>query len=454
MTAVALSAGALSAGLLVAPSATAAPSPAMAGTDSTPSTVAAEWLAGELTNGVIITKNGPDIGLTLDAGMALSTVPRQGVHITAISNALETRLADYVGDGTKESYAGALAKAATFVRVAAKNPTSFGGRNLVTELEQRTADVPADPAAKPQEAAYAGRIFDQSESGNFANVVGQSYAVRALTLAKSTEAAAARDFLLKQQCSSGAFRLNFAKADVPNQSCTDGVAGSEADPDATALAMINLVESGDTSQAVKDALAKANTWLAARQRGSGAVRSAGTDAQINTNTTSLAAYAFGLLKNRGPAMKAALWVRKNQPVYKYKCRTALTKDTGAVAYRKDRINASTTTGLTADTRDEWRRATAQAVLGLQFAPASNDVFRIQSVRKEARAGDRPQFRVFGIAPGESACMQVKGDFKAIKGKTSGGAIVRKLKLPVGNQRRVALVKTSSDEARTSIRVRN
>ena len=43
------------------------------------------------------------------------------------------------------------------------------------------ADVPADPTKEPQAAAFAGRIFDKSESGNFANVVGQSYAVRALT---------------------------------------------------------------------------------------------------------------------------------------------------------------------------------------------------------------------------------------------------------------------------------
>ena len=94
------------------------------------------------------------------------------------------------------------------------------------------------------------------------------------------------------------------------------------------------------------------------------------------------------------------------------------------------------------------------MLGLQFAPASNDDLRIESVRREARAGDRVQFRVFGLAPGESACLQVKGDFKRVKGKKSGEKIVRKLQLPTGNQRRVALVKTSDDEARTSLRVRN
>ncbi|GAA5123305.1 hypothetical protein GCM10023339_42970 [Alloalcanivorax gelatiniphagus] len=458
--AVALSTMALGAGLLAAPPASAEPSPALraakaaATTDSTPSTIAAEWIAGELSNGLMPGKTGPDFGLTIDAGLALSTVASQGGTVTAINNSLEPRIGEYVGDGTKESYAGALAKAATFARTAKRNPTSYGGVNLIARLEERTANVPADPAAEPQAAAFAGRVFDKSEFGNFANVVGQSYAVRALSLAGSAEAGAARDFLLKQQCASGYFRLNLAKADVPNQSCTEGTAGSEADPDATALAVINLVESGDKGAAVQGALAKAGTWLAARQRGSGAIRSAGAGASINTNSTALGGYALGLLKNRDAALKAALWIRKNQPVDKYKCRTALTKDTGAVAYRRDRVTAATTTGIPADARDEWRRATAQAILGLQFAPASKDDLRIVSVKRQARSGDRVQFEVFGLAPSESACMQVKGDFLRVKGKKSGAKIVRKLQLPAGNQRRVALVKTSDDEARTSLRVRN
>ena len=91
-------------------------------------------------------------------------------------------------------------------------------------------------------------------------------------------------------------------------------------------------------------------------------------------------------------------MRKNQPVDKYKCRTALTKDTGAVAFRKDRSKAAKAGGIPADGRDEWRRATAQAILGLQFAPASKDKFRIESVRTQARAGERVQFRVYGLAP--------------------------------------------------------
>ncbi|MBL0747228.1 prenyltransferase/squalene oxidase repeat-containing protein [Nocardioides baculatus] len=458
--AVALSTVALGAGVLAAPPATADASSALrsakAGikTDSTPSNVAADWITDELTNGLMVGQNGPDLGLTLDTGLALVSVPDRDAGVAAINTAFKPRLNEYVGDGTKESYAGALGKAAAFARGAGENPIDYGGVNLVARLEERTADVPADPTKEPQAAAFAGRIFDKSESGNFANVVGQSYAVRELSLARSAEAAAARDFLLKQQCASGYFRLNFDKANVPSQSCVEGAPGSEADTDATALAMINLIESNDTSAPVKAALDKASAWLVDKQRNSGALRSSGDGAQINTNTTALGGYALGLMRQSDAAQKAALWVRKNQPVDKYKCRTALTSDTGVVAFRKDRIKGASTTGIPADARDEWRRATAQAILGLQFAPASKDRFRIEAVRKQARAGERVQFRVYGLAPSESACMQVKGDFFRVKGKKTGNKIVRKLQLPTGNQRRVGLVKTSDDEARTTILVRN
>lgn len=434
------------AGVLVAPPATAAPSaPGLTGTDDTASQIAADWLAGELTNGLMVGKFGPDFGLTIDTGLALSSVGN-GPAVAAINSAFEPRVAEYVGDGTKESYAGPLAKAATFARAAKENPTSYGNVNLVTRLEERTADASA--------GATAGRISDKSEFGDFANVVGQSYAVRALSLANSQEAAAARDFLLKQQCPSGFFRLSFDKAASATQSCAEGVAGSQPDPDVTSIAVINLVESRDNTPAVRDALAKAGSWLAARQRGSGAFRGGTGTAVINTNSTSLGGYALGLLKNRAAALKAAIWVRKLQPVDKFKCRTALTKDTGAVAYRKEAVATAKTAGITADARDQWRRATAQAVLGLQFAPASNDDLRIESVRREARAGDRPQFRVFGVSPGERACVQVKGDFRRVIGKRSGDKIVRKLQMPTGNARRVVLVKTADDQARTSLRVRN
>ena len=168
---VALSTVALGAGVLAAPPASADPSPALRAakaaapaTDSTPSTIAAQWIAGELTNGLLVGKFGADLGLTIDTGMALSTVAEQGATVTAINDALEPRIAEYIGDGKKESYAGATAKAAAFARTAKKNPTSYGGRNLVAELEARTADATTTTGTPPVTTPnpLAGRISDKS----------------------------------------------------------------------------------------------------------------------------------------------------------------------------------------------------------------------------------------------------------------------------------------------------
>lgn len=434
-----LATAALSTSTLVAPS-SAAPTGAVPRTDATPSREAASWLTEELEGGLMVGKFGPDLGLTIDTGLALGSVgDRDTVDI--ISDSLELRIGDYVGDGTKESYAGPLAKAATFAQEARRNPADYGGVNLVTRLEARVADS----------GPTAGRISDLSQYGDFANVIGQSYAVRALSRARSAEADEARAYLLQQQCASGYFRLQLGTTGSASQACTEGTAGSAPDPDATALAVINLVESGDRSQAVRDALTKAGTWLAARQRRSGGFRGGSGTAVLNTNTTSLAGYALGRLKNRAAATKAAVWVRRLQPVDKMQCRSALSKDTGAVAYRASAVTAARTNGI-GDARDEWRRATAQAVLGLQFAPAATEVLRVEAARPRARAGERVQFRVHGVAPGERACIQVKGDFRRIVGKGSGGAVARKLEMPSGTHTRVALVKVVDQTARTSVRV--
>lgn len=435
-----LAAAAMSTSVFVAPSSAETSAAPTTKTDDTPSRVAASWLAGELENGLMVGDFGTDYGLTIDTGLALSAVS-DATTVKAITTALEPKIGEYIGDGTKESYAGALAKAATFALAARRNATDYGGVNLITRLEARTADT----------GATAGRISDLSAYGDYANVIGQSYAVRALSRAGSAEADAARDFLLKQQCTSGYFRLQLDKATSATQSCVEGGAGSGPDPDATSLAVINLVESGDKSKAVKDALAEAGTWLAGRQLRSGAFRGGTSTAVANSNSTSLAGYALGLLKNRDAAQRAAVWVRKLQPVDKRRCRSALTKDTGAVAYRASSVAAGRTGGI-GDARDEWRRATAQAVLGLQFAPASTDSLLVEPARPRAVAGNRLKFRVQGLAPGERACIQVKGDFKRIVGRRSGAAITPRLRMPVGNRTRVVLVKTVNDASRTSVRV--
>ena len=62
-------------------------------------------------------------------------------------------------------------------------------------------------------------------------------------------------------------------------------------------------------------------------------------------------------------------MRKQQPVDTNRCRSALTKDTGAIAYEAKAVKAARNNGLTdGDVRGQWRRATAQAMAVLQWAP--------------------------------------------------------------------------------------
>lgn len=465
-----------------APAATSAPVPRPA-TDDTPVNIAAKWLTGELDNGLMVGKS-PDYGLTLDTGFALDHAGETRA-LLAIRNALEPKLGEYIGTG-KEVYAGPTAKAAVFARIARANPTSYGGFNLITRLEGQVQDAPKttpppspspspSPTATPTEtptvtptttptttptatptpetSLATGRLFDTSEHGDHANVVGQAYAVRALSLAGSSETDEALAFLLQQQCASGGFRLGFSKPGDAAQGCVEGPAGDVADPDATALAVINLVGSHEKAKPVQDALARARTWLAGQQRGNGAFRGGEGARRVNTNTTSLAGHALGLLGDSSAASRAAVWVRKRQPVDKYKCRSAVTRELGAVAYRPAAMRAARTDGITAEVTDEWRRATAQAVAVLEYAPNSPQALNISSGQKRARGGERVHFRVHGIAPGERVCIQIKREFKRATGKLTGGKVVRTLRVPFTNRGRFAIVKTADDRDRFWIRIR-
>ena len=80
------------------------------------------------------------------------------------------------------TYAGATAKAAVLALVRDKNPRTFGGVDLVTQLEGRVATA----------APITGRIEDAYDpadpfGGDFANVIGQAYAARALSAGRQSQ---------------------------------------------------------------------------------------------------------------------------------------------------------------------------------------------------------------------------------------------------------------------------
>ena len=220
----------------------------------------------------------------------------------------------------------------------AQDPTAFGGTDLVARLEGLTTD--AGPSA--------GRIADQSEYGDYANTIGQAFAASGLDAAGSTEAAAATTYLLDQQCSAGWFRLLFTTdATAADQSCDGGVASgaSKADPDTTSLAVILLADQAD-DPTVAAALAKAEAWLLDQQHDDGSFGGGTSTEAANSNSTGLAGWALGLRGHTAEAERAAVWVRGLQAADTAPCTTALTGETGAIAYDAAAFETGRTEGIT------------------------------------------------------------------------------------------------------------
>ncbi len=180
------------------------------------------WLATQLTDGVIHndTYDFDDLGMTLDIGLSMGEVGGDEALVRQLRSAMSTRIEEYVTGGAYGDpafrLAGELAKSLVFAQVSGADPATYGGYDLVTELERTVTTS----------GASAGRVVNYSPApgwGDYANSFSQALAVRGLSVAGSALAAPATDFLLKQQCSSGSFRIFFTPDPAAaNQSCVDG----------------------------------------------------------------------------------------------------------------------------------------------------------------------------------------------------------------------------------------
>lgn len=378
----------------------------LAGTPSyaaDPAPSAATWLTGQLTNGVVHNGqfNFDDIALTADVGFALTTIGGNDAAVAQIAGAVEPRAKGewYTSTfgGTTTTYGGSVGKTAAFAQAVGKDPRAFGGENLIARIEALTG------AAAP----IAGRVQDENNSFGDANTIGQAFAVRALTKAGSPRAADATAFLLKQQCTAGYFRLNFA-ADktAAAQGCVDGdTAGSAAHPDATTNAVLQLSAAGNSDPAVKTAIEKATAWLKSQQKADGSLGGGVTTEASNANTTGLAAAVFAGQGDCLAAGKAANWVRALQ--VPAGTAGALAPSVGAVAYDQASYDAAKAGGITTGTADQWRRATAQAAAGLA-ATLSPTISNVTGPRSFVRAGSKQQIVLNGVTAGDNVCFSDNG----------------------------------------------
>lgn len=403
---VATAATALGAGLLAVPA-------AQADTSRTPQTVnAADWLSDQVIDGVLYNEqyNFVDWGLTLDTLLALDAVGGYKAKVADIADALADDLGSYIGTGD-ESYGGSTAKALVAAQAADRDTADFGGTDLVEATEARVDDG-------------TGRLADESEFGNYANVFGQAFAVKGLYAAESGEAAAATTFLLQQQCDDGGFRLDFSETDT---SCS----GDDAQTDSTAIAVDALLAQRGTS-AVDTALDDAEAWLVSQQGEDDAFAGGPGTETANTNSTAVAAVALEKLGEADRAAKAAAWIAERQVTAYSACGTELDGEFGAVGYDDAAIATAEDDGIEVETVDQWRRATAPAIAALQSyddpEPLPATTFEVVAAAVTdglATPGMPMTTTVSGMAPGERYCVYSQDGTAAKAGRagTDGTAVI-------------------------------
>ncbi|WP_052848971.1 fibronectin type III domain-containing protein [Streptomyces avicenniae] len=303
------------------------------------------WLTRELQRGdhALDRAGTPDWGLTTDALLALAAADPAGTTAVRTADNLAAHAADYVTlapEGAPDAVlSGPLAKLTLALAATGRDLHDVDGLDLEAELRALMATTGPD----------AGRFTDHHPGGpDNSNTFGQSLAVLALARTDDGVPAAAVTDLTERQCPSGGFRLTPGTG-AQGETCT-------GDTDATALAVQALltVPRTDTLDRV---LGRAVGWLLARQdTATGAFGGTGPTRDPNANSTGLIAQTLAATGQTDAAARAADWLRTLQ----------LTEgdDSGALAYNPEAYEDGRRHGLDTAVRDEWRRSTTQAVLGL------------------------------------------------------------------------------------------
>ncbi len=344
------------AALVVPTTATAAP-PA-----PTPQADAAlDWLGGQLAaHGDTMPASfgpGTDWGLTMDAVLAHVAAGRasdpQAVATTDVV-ALPANVEAYTtwSSGTDTvTDAGATGKTLLTLRSMGRSST-VGGTDLETVLRGLMETT----------GAQAGRFSDDvpDPAWNASNGFGQALSMLGLSLTSGGVPSAAVDFLVAQQCPAGGFRLGYDAA----AGCTDD---GQADTDATGLSLQALL-SVPRTPAVQSSLERGITWLLAIQQSDGSFAGTGPTASPNANSSGIIAQFLRAAGVTAAADLAAASITSLQLTPTNTAGTPAAGAQGAIAYNPSGLAAALTDGITAQMGDQWRRATAQAVLALGLAP--------------------------------------------------------------------------------------
>jgi hypothetical protein len=320
-----------------------------------------------------------------------------------------------------------------------EDPTTYGGHDLVADLADQIVET--GPAI--------GRIQDTFNDtvdfeADFSNTFGQTYAVRGLDLAGSPLAESATEFLIAQQCDEGFFRQDFAAIDAADQDC-DADPNAAPSTDVTALAVLALLPQTDDTD-VEEVVDAALAWLVSEQAANGSFGSGSDIPTPNANSTGLAGWALGEAGETASAEKAAAFVRALQVDEPLECPSALADDQGAIAYDVAALAAGRQDGITVQQEDQWRRASAQGLPALQYAPATGTgpVTPIDTSGFH-QAGTKVTLGADGLAPGDTVCFRRGGQDKVLGVAGFNGQALVRVTLPAGTAKRTYQSSTGESE---------
>lgn len=336
-----------------------APSISASAASSPRAHLAADWQVSQLDPDGTIPSDFPgfvDWGLTIDTALMLSAEGNDPDELALVGSAIEDHYyTDYATfEGTIA--ANAMSKALVAADVMHANVRDYGGHNLRSIVVNRIAG----PAAGREQ----GRIRDKTTQDlptDFSNTLGQSYGVIGLARTGPLPTSTV-DYLLRQRCSEGFFRIN----PVKNHTCDQGDADqSPPDVDATALAIQALLVARQHGVTLpKGTISGTVAWLQSVQKPNGAFGGGASTPGRNTNSTGLAAQALAAAGRDTSAGLAKEAVRDLQ-ITKARAGNGPAKtDVGTIAYNRAAFNDALADGLTESTRGQFRRATPQAYFAL------------------------------------------------------------------------------------------
>lgn len=197
-------------------------------------TAAANWLVTKfdpVTN--LIPSDffpGPDLSGTAYAVTSLKIAGVGSSTAAAAVTALESKIEDFVDDGSGNDRPGSLARLILAVRSVGGDPTDFGGENLVARLE---ATLQPSGRFGVQPATYDG-AFRQ----------GLALAALSVVTADPAVVDAAADWLADQQCADGSWQPE--RTDLSEPCAFDPVTFAGPDTNSTAMAILGLTAVGRT----------------------------------------------------------------------------------------------------------------------------------------------------------------------------------------------------------------